>query len=142
MIGKPTPMQGMRGFRKKGNPSGFQAERAVLKPADARIPHPHMIAHETDKLDLGLRYNQPELLKRYNERLENEERKISEGIARKVAREESMKTRIQSDRWEFVVTDVVSERLGRATPKIGERYGVPSQARKRGQVKIPRRVQL
>lgn len=64
---------------------------------------------------------------------------------KKAVKKEAKKTRVQSDRWEWVVSDVQATGFGtgkdrRGTKSVGERYGVPSQDRKRGQVKVPTRV--
>ena len=55
--------------------------------------------------------------------------------------------RIETERWQFVVKKVKATRPGtgldgRGTGSPGQRYGVPSQERKRGTVKIPTRVEV
>ncbi|EXJ80385.1 hypothetical protein A1O1_08529 [Capronia coronata CBS 617.96] len=117
----------------------------VLKPADARIPHPHLVAYEKDKLDPTLRPN--EVRARYAERLQQEDSKRREFRERQIRAEEKKKSRIDTDRWQFVVTEVSATRAGtgldgRGTKAPGFRYGVPSQERKKGQVKIPTSVQV
>lgn len=120
-------------------------EHPVLKPADARIPHPHLIAYEKDKLDRSIR--PPEVRARYVERLQQEDAKHKEIRQRQARAEEKKRTRVETDRWQFVVTEVSATRTGtgldgRGTKAPGYRYGVPSQERKKGQVKIPTSVQV
>jgi len=126
---------------KKGN------ETPVLKPADSRIPHPHLIAFEKDKRDPKLRNEHQERMLRYRERLEEDAMARERIKAEKVANEEAKKTRIDTPRWQFVVTEVKTTRSGtgedgRGTSSPGFRYGVPSQDRKRAQVKIPTKVEV
>ncbi|KIW96947.1 uncharacterized protein Z519_02338 [Cladophialophora bantiana CBS 173.52] len=121
--------------------------REVLKPADSRIPHPHLIAFEKDKLNRSL--TPLERLARHRERLEKDEER-QQALKNKLQQEEeSKKTRIDAGRWQFVVTEVQSTRQGiglngRGSGKgaVGQRYGVPSQERKKGQVKIPTKVEV
>lgn len=119
--------------------------RPVLKPADSRIPHPHLIAFEKDKLDKSLSYREREI--RYRERLRNEEEERKAAKERQAKAEEASKTRIDTPRWQFVVTEVMATRSGtgldgRGTKSPGNRYGVPSQERKKGTVKIPTKVEV
>ena len=122
-------------------------ERRVLKAADARIPHPHLIAAEQDKRDPDLA-SEPNLLReRYAQRLADDEAERKEARERRKAKEEAGQRRIDKGRWEFVVQEVQATRSGtgldgRGTRSPGFRYGVPSQDRKRGQVKIPVRVEV
>lgn len=122
-------------------------EMQILKAADSRIPHPHLIAFEKDKFDREFR-NEPETrAKRYYERLQQDQERRARSKAAKEAAEEAKKTRINTDRWQFVVTEVQATRegtglKGRGTNSPGYRYGVPSQDRKRGQIKIPTRVEV
>ena len=122
-------------------------ERQVLKAADARIPHPHLIAAEQDKKNPELSNEQSLLRERYAQRLVDDEIERKEAQERRKAKEEAGQRRIEKGRWEFVVKDVQATRSGtgldgRGTKSPGFRYGVPSQDRKRGQVKIPVRVEV
>ncbi|OAP56954.1 hypothetical protein AYL99_09066 [Fonsecaea erecta] len=121
--------------------------RTVLKPADSRIPHPHLIAFEKDKQDRSL--TPLERRARHRERLEKDEERRRALKAKLQEEEESKRTRIDVGRWQFVVTEVQSTRQGtgldgRGSGKgaVGQRYGVPSQERKKGQVKIPTKVDV
>lgn len=120
-------------------------ERPVLKPADARIPHPHLIAYEKDKLDPHLETT--ERNERYHARFRQEE---EDRVAQKEAqrkREERHTTRVDTGRYEFLIRDCQTTRIGtgldgRGTGSPGERYGVPSQDRKRAVHKIPKKVEV
>ncbi len=121
--------------------------RPVLKPADSRIPHPHLIAFEKDKVDRDL--TPLEWRARHRERLQEDEEKRKAAKTRHREEEEATKTRIDVGRWQLVVTEVQSTRQGvgidgRGSGKgaVGQRYGVPSQERKKGRVKIPTRVEV
>lgn len=118
-------------------------ERPVLKPADSRIPHPHLIAYAKDKVE----YSREERQQRYHTRLQEDADARKALKAKREAAEEGKKTRIDTGRWQFVVTDVQTTRQGtgvhgRGTGSPGYRYGVPSQDRKKGQVKIPTKVEV
>ena len=121
--------------------------RAVLKPADSRIPHPHLIAFEKDKLDRAL--TAPERRARHRDRLREDEERRQAVKTRQREEEEAKKTRIDVGRWQFVVTEVQSTRQGvgidgrgSGIGAVGQRYGVPSQERKKGRVKIPTKVEV
>lgn len=122
-------------------------EMAVLKAADSRIPHPHLIAFEKDKKDPVLRGERDERTRRYLQRLEEDAAKRADMKAKQAAKQEAKKTRVQTPRWQFIVTEVQTTRTGtgedgRGTNSPGYRYGVPAQDRKRNQVKIPTRVEV
>jgi len=119
----------------------------VLKPADARIPHPHLIAYAKDQLDPELRDDEDEIKRRYAQRLLDDAASRAKARAKKIASDEAKKTRIETDRWQIVVTDVKVSRQGtgrdgRGAGSPGYRYGVPHEDRKKGQVKIPTRVEV
>ncbi len=116
----------------------------VLKPADSRIPHPHLVAYEKDRLDPSIGFGEREA--RNQERLRRETERIQAAKRKQAQAEEASKTRIETPRWQFIVTEVMATRSGtgldgRGTKSPGHRYGVPSQERKKGRVKIPTRVE-
>ena len=122
-------------------------ESPVLKPADARIPHPHMIAFEIDKLDPSLKKEADKREERYYERLYQDEQGRANERQRKLDNAEKHKTRIETERWQFVLTKVKATKEGtgldgRGTKSPGFRYGAPSLERKRGMIKIPRKVEV
>lgn len=120
-------------------------ERPVLKPADARIPHPHLIAYEKDKRDEGL--EDLERNERYHVRLREEKEQRAQKREADRMREERHTTRVDTGRYEFLIKDCQTTRIGtgldgRGRGSPGMRYGVPSQERKRGVVKIPTKVEV
>lgn len=120
-------------------------ERPVLKAADARIPHPHLIAYEKDKLDRDLDSSQKH--ERYHARFRDEEDERAQQKEAHRRREERHTTRVDTGRYEFLIKDCQTTRAGtgldgRGTRGPGKRYGVPSQDRKRGTVKIPTKVEV
>lgn len=119
----------------------------ILKPADSRIPHPQLIAYEKDWLDPEFSQDRPQLQARNQQRLDEDARKRREAKETKERLEEERRTRVDTGRWQFIFTDVAATREGtkldgRGTKSPGVRYGVPSQERKKGQVKIPTRVEV
>jgi hypothetical protein len=112
-----------------------------------RIPHPHLIAVEHDRIRFA---GETQLRnKAFAERLEAEEIAAAARKERRRQRKESETTRIVPDggRFEFRFRDVVVSREGtgldgRGTGSPGRRYGVPSYERKRGAVKIPTKVEV
>jgi Eukaryotic mitochondrial regulator protein len=122
-------------------------EMAVLKPADSRIPHPHLIPFAQDKaVDGPYAGESHQIAERYAQRLlDDDAQRAAKRAAQKDA-EEARTTRIRTPRWEFVVKEVSvtregTGRDGRGTGSPGYRYGVPSMERKRGTVKIPTKVE-
>lgn len=124
-----------------------EAEQQVLQPADARIPHPHLVAHERFRQSRPTEYR--EIFKAYNERLRQEETAEKERKRLAKERQDQQLTKVQpeSSRFEFRFKDVVVSKEttgtdGRGSKAPGLRYGVPSYERKKGQVKIPTRVEV
>lgn len=112
-----------------------------LLPADARIPHPELIAAEKDNI---AGYSVSERQSRARERLETEmvEKKKRED-EKKQEELATMKT-VPQRRWDFVFKDVsvdAAGRNGRDPRGVGWRYGLPHEDRKKGQVKIPTKVE-
>lgn len=142
--GKPT--EPWRDIRTEKVGKG-EKEMDILKPADARIPHPHLIAHEMDKRNPELDGNRDEIRQRYETRLREDAESRANARARKFAADEARKTRVETNRWQYVVTDVKVSRQGtglngRGTGSPGVRYGVPHEDRKKGQIKIPKKVEV
>ncbi|KAJ5735649.1 uncharacterized protein N7483_000774 [Penicillium malachiteum] len=120
--------------------------RQVLQPADVRIPHPQLVqldrdraAFPTERRAVGERHAQR------LERQEKNEEKLREKARSR--REDSIKhVEPEGGRFDFRIKDAVfSEQTvgqdGRAPWAPGRRYGVPTNDRKRGTVKIPTRVE-
>lgn len=124
-----------------------EKEIDILKPADARIPHSHLIAYAKDRRNPALRGNDEEIKRRYVERLNNDAEARATAREKRFAETEKKKTRVDTNRWQFVVTDVKVSRQGtgkdgRGTGSPGMRYGVPHEDRKKGQIKIPTKVEV
>jgi Eukaryotic mitochondrial regulator protein len=122
-------------------------EHQVLLPADARIPHPQLIALERDKIRNPS--ERRENMDRYQERLKRADE--LEQQRKQLAKEKAERklTRIQPEesRFEFRFKDVVVSKEttgpdGRGHSAPGHRYGVPTYDRKKGQVKIPTKVEV
>lgn len=111
-----------------------------LLPADARIPHPELVQAERELAE-GLTFEQRTKLA--EERLQVEDAEKRKQEAKKQAELRALKV-VPKRRWDFVFQDVSVEsvgRDGRSHKGVGWRYGVPHQDRKKGQVKIPTKVE-
>jgi hypothetical protein len=111
-----------------------------LLPADDRIPHPELVLAERE-IAMGLAFDERKTLAL--RRLEEEEEKRRWKDNRIKAELASLKT-VPKRRWDFVFKDVSVESVGidgRSHKGVGWRYGMPHEDRKRGQVKIPRKIE-
>ncbi|KAL4916845.1 eukaryotic mitochondrial regulator protein-domain-containing protein [Aspergillus aurantiobrunneus] len=122
-------------------------EQAVLQPADVRIPHPHLVAYERDRL--AKPHEHAEVRKAHAARLREEEAAEQERKRLAEERRERQISHVKPDssRFEFRIKNVVVSKEttgtdGRGSRAPGQRYGVPSEDRKKGQVKIPTRVEV
>ncbi|KAF2184111.1 hypothetical protein K469DRAFT_667317 [Zopfia rhizophila CBS 207.26] len=110
-----------------------------LLPADERIPHPELVLAERELVS-GLSFQERKNLA--EERIVKQQEKKKEEQRR---REELKKVQtVSGRRWDFVFQDVSVENVGRdgRSPKgVGWRYGFPHEDRKKGQVKIPTKVE-
>ncbi|KAH8433081.1 mitochondrial 37S ribosomal protein mS45 [Aspergillus melleus] len=118
----------------------------VLQPADARIPHPHLVAHERRRATHPDEHRENRKL--YEKRLKSVEA-AEQAIRENQARNQGLvhKVRPESSRFEFRFKDVVVSKEttgadGRGYDAPGRRYGVPSYERKKGQIKIPTSVDV
>ncbi|KAL2818418.1 eukaryotic mitochondrial regulator protein-domain-containing protein [Aspergillus cavernicola] len=120
-------------------------EQPVLQPADVRIPHPHLVVHERQRI---ANPNEFQLVRKaYDARLREEEEIERDRKLIAQERRERQLSRVQpeSSRFEFRIKDVVVSKEttgsdGRGARAPGRRYGVPSYDRKKGQIKIPTQV--
>lgn len=117
-------------------------EERVLQPAEIRIPHPHLVAFEHDNI-----HKADVAGERFIQRIEAEDAAAARRKEYRQKRREAATTTIapENSRFEYRVRDVVVSRettglTGRGTKAPGHRYGVPSSERKRGTVKIPKKV--
>lgn len=113
-----------------------------LLPADARVPHPELIELEKERL-AGV--PREERILRQRERMQLETLEAAERVRKKQQWEKMQVKKVTppGGRWEFRFRDISVESVGptgRDRRGVGARYGFPHEDRKRGQVKIPRRV--
>lgn len=115
----------------------------TLLPADDRIPHPELVQLERDRnSDMT---SQERIAKQRKKLLAEKQEREEREEARK-AKEKRELTRVTppQGRWEFRFRDVSVESVGkdgRDRRGVGARYGMPHEDRKRGQIKIPTRVE-
>lgn len=103
-----------------------------LLPADDRIPHPDMIQSQRE-YDRGM--PAPARLQAKQERWAEEERLVQEREAEARRKKEEHETFVRGKRWDFRFERVHADKRA-----VGWRYGQPLEDRKKGQVKLPRRV--
>ncbi|KAF1361682.1 hypothetical protein EJ07DRAFT_175646 [Lizonia empirigonia] len=132
-----VPVAESRQFTRKDAGKAFDNS---LLPADERIPHPELVKAERE-LALGLSFE---------ERRKLAEERFAAETAQKKREEEAKQAEIRAQkvvpqrRWDFVFKDISVEsagRNGRDARGVGWRYGLPHQDRKKGQVKIPTKVE-
>jgi hypothetical protein len=112
-----------------------------LLPADQRVPHPELAELEKDRLS-GMSLAEREV--KAKQRNEEELRKRLMVEQRQREREEKSVRVVSGARWDFKIRDVKVDDAGpdgRGRHGTGWRYGVPLMDRRRGEVKIPRRVE-
>lgn len=122
-------------------------EHQILQPADVRIPHPHLIAFERDRIEKPSEFRNRS--QAYSTRLEDEEAALAARKRRQKEHEDSKVTKVEPEgaRWQFRFRDTVvsgdkTGKDGRGTAAPGRRYGAPNMGRKKGTVKIPTRVEV
>lgn len=121
-------------------------EEAVLLPADARIPHPQLIEFERDFI--ANPHETRERWAKYNERVKkSDELEKQRKEAAKKRAEQGVRIKPENSRYEFRFNTVVVSKEttgsdGRGHTAPGHRYGVPTYDRKKGQVKIPTKVEV
>jgi hypothetical protein len=122
-------------------------EQHVLLPADARIPHPQLIELERDFI--AKPHEPKERWEKYHERIQKSDKLAQKrkADAKKRAEERTIRIEPKNSRFEFRFNDVVVSKQttgpdGRGHTAPGHRYGVPTYDRKKGQVKIPTKVEV
>jgi hypothetical protein len=112
-----------------------------LLPADQRVPHPELAELERDRL-AGMPYDEraEKTVKR------NDELQQQKVIVEQRRREREGKTvkLVGGTRWDFRFRDISVDDAGadgRGHRGTGWRYGAPHMDRRRGEVKIPTRVE-
>ncbi|KAI9726963.1 MAG: hypothetical protein M1828_000311 [Chrysothrix sp. TS-e1954] len=113
-----------------------------LLPADERIPHPDMVQrHREIIVD---RVAPVEIERRRVESFQREVVEMRERKEAEVRKQERHKERVEGQRWQFVFHDVRTEDAGtngRGRFGVGWRYGRPHMDRRKGEVKIPTKVE-
>lgn len=112
-----------------------------LLPAEDRIPHPEMV--ELAKLERENR-GREDILEERRVELEKEEKALIDAKRQRQAAQEAAARKVENPRWQFRFENIKVENVGRdgrARGGVGARYGVPPQDRKKGQIKIPIRVE-
>jgi hypothetical protein len=112
-----------------------------LLPAEDRVPHTELVQLEMWK-NQGVQFD--ERILRMREQNEKEEKDKRDGERRRREREAREVAKVDNGRSVFMFRDVKVDEMvgadGRGKMGVGARYGVPHQDRKKGQVKIPTRV--
>ena len=112
-----------------------------LLPAEKRIPHPELV--ELTQVAMANKGREDIVNKRRQELEQEEVARYQKTRAAAVTKEEQVK-KVENPRWQFRFEDIKVERVGRdgrAREGVGARYGVPPQDRKKGQIKIPTKVE-
>lgn len=114
-----------------------------LLPADDRIPHPQLV--ELERLRNG---GVPQAEKLIRDKMAEEEKAREAQKEKLRQQEERMVKKVlpggDMGRWEFRFRNIHVEqagKFGRGRKGVGARYGLPAQDRKRGQIKIPTKVE-
>ncbi|KAI4275586.1 MAG: hypothetical protein LQ337_003098 [Flavoplaca oasis] len=121
--------------------SAARAFSRDLLPADKRIPHPELV--ELAKVAAQHRGRDDVVKARRNE-LEQQEAAVLNMRREQKAAQEAAAKKVDTPRWQFRFENIKAEsagRDGRAKGGVGARYGIPAQDRKKGQIKIPTKVQ-
>lgn len=112
-----------------------------LLPADDRIAHPELVQITRWELEGHSREKRRELMIELDEQAaakkEEKERKQKAWEAR-------TQVTIPGRRWDFKFQDFSAEKIGkdgRQRGAVGLRYGMPHEDRKRGQYKLPQKVE-
>ena len=82
-----------------------------------------------------------DLARRRRERFEREVKERQEAAEKEKNRVESRTKVAESRRWQFRFEDVRVRSGGKDEKAVGWRYGMPLEDRKKGQVKIPTKVE-
>jgi len=112
-----------------------------LLPADQRVPHPELAELEKDRL-AGMPYNE-RVAKAAKRNEEAEQKKLAAEQRRKAWEEKTVRV-VSGSRWDFRFREISVEDIGvdgRGYNGTGWRYGAPHMDRRKGEVKIPTRVE-
>ncbi|KAL9128443.1 MAG: hypothetical protein Q9217_002876 [Psora testacea] len=119
--------------------AGHVFDRTLL-PAEKRIPHAELV-------EIQQWYNEglqrEDVAKLQRKKIEGEERIKKEKERVRAEKERLLVKKAETPRWEFRFRDISVENVGkdgRDRRGVGARYGMPHEDRKKGQIKIPTRV--
>ena len=132
------PVSESRQFTRRD--AGKVFDRKLL-PAEDRIPHPELVQLEKWRFE-GL--EREKRLAKQREANEAEQAKRKEFERTQRAKEAKEVTKAETGRSVFRFQDIRVESVGkdgRDRGGVGARYGIPHQDRKKGQIKIPTRVE-
>lgn len=110
-----------------------------LLPAEARIPHPQLYKIEKS---IARGESREQASKEEWLKIQAKDVEAYTKIQNKTKKREARTTTVQTPRFEFKFEAVTVNKssVGRFVNGIGQRYGVPPQDRKKGQIKIPTKV--
>ena len=112
-----------------------------LLPADDRVPHPELTEMVKDQIN---GFNDRERAERAKARSNEAIQKKVDYQQRRAEREAKAVKNVSSGRWDFRFREISVDDAGptgRGFKGTGWRYGVPHMDRKRGDIKIPTRVE-
>ena len=131
------PVSESRHFTRRDAGKVFDRE---LKPAEDRVPHTELVQlqkwkHEGKQVEERIR------LQREKDAKDVQSKKVLEEKRKEKEAKEIKK--VETERAEFRFQDIRVDSVGsrgRSKHEVGVRYGMPHEDRKKGQIKIPRRV--
>lgn len=112
-----------------------------LLPADDRIAHPELVQLQK-WINAGIPRSERQQLQQ--QRDEAAAAKSEEAERKRLAWEKRTQVVVPSRRWDFKFQDYSAEKVGkdgRQRGAVGLRYGMPHEDRKRGQYKLPQKVE-
>ena len=131
------PVSESRHFTRRDAGKVFDPE---LKPAEDRVPHTELVQLQRWRHE-NVQTKDRVKLQREKDAKEVQSRKVLE--MKKKEREAKEVRKVETERSDFLFQDIQVESVGptgRSKEGVGVRYGMPHEDRKKGQIKIPRRV--
>lgn len=132
------PVSESRHFTRRDAGKVFDRE---LMPAEDRVPHTELVQLEKWRKE-GKQGDERVQLQREKDAKDLQSKEVLE--MKKREREARTIRKVETERSEFRFQDIRVESAGstgRSKMGIGARYGMPHEDRKKGQIKIPRRVE-
>ena len=131
------PVSESRHFTRRDAGKVFDRE---LKPAEDRVPHTELVQLEKWRYE-GKQLDERLKLQSKKDAEEIESKKVLE--VKKKEKEARESRKVETERSDFRFQDIQVESAGprgKSRKGVGVRYGTPHEDRKKGQIKIPRRV--